>query len=167
MTEKDLTRKQYQFCIEYLEDLNAAAAARRAGYAMATAKRASRDLLGNPAVKAEIERLQKARAEYVGVNKDFVLEELIRNYKILMNDVKPVYGNSGKPIKDKDARYILRRDNANILRCLELIGKHIDINSFRENISFNSEEDLIKRLNKGLAQAGEGSNVVPIGKKRN
>jgi phage terminase small subunit len=73
-----LTARQQRFVEEYLCDLNAAAAYRRAGYAArgnAAEVNAAR-LLRNAQVAAEIERRKKHRAERVEVRAEDVLQRL-------------------------------------------------------------------------------------------
>ena len=52
----ELTKKQKRFVQEYLIDLNATAAARRAGYSEKTARCIGNENLTKPAIKAEIDR---------------------------------------------------------------------------------------------------------------
>ncbi|HYC33125.1 MAG TPA: terminase small subunit [Gemmatimonadales bacterium] len=79
MSDRNLTPNQERFCQEYLVDLNAAAAYRRA-YPDATPKSADAAgprLLGNVRVAARIAELQAARAERLQVEADDVLRELL------------------------------------------------------------------------------------------
>ncbi len=69
-----MTPKQRRFVEEYLVDLNAAAAARRAGYNAGSAWR----LMRNPVVAAGIEKAQAARAARTRVTADKVVEELAK-----------------------------------------------------------------------------------------
>lgn len=57
-----MTAKQRLFCIEYMVDLNGAAAARRAGYSSSTSKQKAYELLQNEGVKAEIQRLMEKKS---------------------------------------------------------------------------------------------------------
>lgn len=72
----DLTPKQERWCEEYLVDLNAAAAARRAGYSRNTATQIGTENLGKPVLQAKILELRKARSEKVQVDAERVLREL-------------------------------------------------------------------------------------------
>jgi phage terminase small subunit len=73
-----LTPKQQRFVQEYLVDLNATAAARRAGYSEQTAEQQGYRLLRNVQVAAAVEAAQKARADRVEVTQDYVLRRLVR-----------------------------------------------------------------------------------------
>ena len=69
-----MTAKQKRFVEEYLVDLNAAAAARRAGYAKGSAWR----LMRHRAVAAAIEEAQEQRAQRTRVSADRVITELAK-----------------------------------------------------------------------------------------
>jgi hypothetical protein len=72
--DKDpLTPKQRKFVQEYLIDLNATAAARRAGYSAKTANELGYKVKRNPAVAQAI---AEALAEQTGISKAFIVDEL-------------------------------------------------------------------------------------------
>jgi len=75
-----LTPKQAAFCREYLIDLNATAAAKRAGYSQATAHVQGPRLLENVKVAAQIAELQKAAAQRNEVTLDEVVSMLRKSY---------------------------------------------------------------------------------------
>ncbi len=70
-----LTEKQKNFCHEYLVDLNATLAYKRAGYAgsLIAARASSSTLLANPNIQVEIQRLQELRARRTDITADRVL----------------------------------------------------------------------------------------------
>ena len=70
-----LTRKQSIFIVEYLVDLNATAAAKRAGYSAKSAHCQGYELLKNPIVFKKIEREMQARLQRTASNGDRVIEE--------------------------------------------------------------------------------------------
>ena len=76
--ERGLTPKQRRFVEEYLIDLNATAAARRAGYSEKTADRIGPELLGKTCVSNAIEAAQKKRSARTEVTQDRVILELAR-----------------------------------------------------------------------------------------
>ncbi len=82
-----LTSRQDQFCREYLIDLNASAAARRAGYSEKSAGRQAQENLQKPLIQARIKELMAERAERVQVKADQVLEELA---KVAFSDIRDV-----------------------------------------------------------------------------
>ena len=71
-----LTPKRAAFVREYLIDLNASAAARRAGYSERSAGAQGHDLLKNPEIVAAIEKAQAERAARTGVTVEMVVEGL-------------------------------------------------------------------------------------------
>ena len=79
MAERPLTPKQQAFVREYLVDLNAAGAYRRAGYAAKSDHVASVNaaaLMAHHGIAAAIAEAQKARAERVELTQDYVLRGL-------------------------------------------------------------------------------------------
>lgn len=73
-----LTDKQARFVEEYLVDLNASAAARRAGYSEKTAGAIGRENLQKPTIRAAIDEKLAKRSERTQVTADRVVEELAR-----------------------------------------------------------------------------------------
>jgi phage terminase small subunit len=71
-----VTPKQRQFVAEYLVDLNATEAAKRAGYSHATAHSAGPRLLENVEVKAALEQAMTKREVRTLVRADRVLDEI-------------------------------------------------------------------------------------------
>ena len=73
-----LTAKQTRFVAEYLIDLNAAAAARRAGYSPKAADQQGYENLRNPQIAAAVQAGQAAQLATAGVSKARLLQELGR-----------------------------------------------------------------------------------------
>lgn len=99
MTKRILTPKQQRFIDEYLIDLNAGAAARRAGYSPRTAARQGEYVVHFPHVAAEIARRMAARAKKAGITAEWVLE---RYRRIADADLRDLYDERGnlKPIRE-------------------------------------------------------------------
>jgi hypothetical protein len=115
--DKDgLTPLSRRFCEEYLVDLNAAAAARRAGYSEENAADQGYDNLRKKPIVEHIARLMAARSDKVDISATWVLGRLAHMEK----------GLSELPDAIKDVA--ARRDR---IRLLELIGKHVDVRAFR------------------------------------
>lgn len=125
------TEKQKRFVDEYLKDLNASAAARRAGYSTKTADRIGPELLGKTCVSKLIaERIQK-RQQRTEITQDSVL----RNLKALVD----------RSMRFDDAPHMQAALKAN-----ELLGKHLGM--FTDKIRLEGEltvsgilEELVKR----------------------
>jgi phage terminase small subunit len=78
MTPRPTTPRQCRFVEEYLVDLNATQAAKRAGYSARSAASRGSKLLRNPAVAAAIEKAQAKRAQRTRVSADRVVTELAK-----------------------------------------------------------------------------------------
>ncbi len=103
-----LTPKQERFCEEYLVDLNASAAARRAGYSAATAGSIGNEVLQKPEIQARIAELKAERSERVQVDADRVLRELsLLGFSNMMDYATPQ--DDGSMVLDFSA---LTRDKA-------------------------------------------------------
>lgn len=76
VSKKKLTPKQAAFVREYLVDLNAAGAARRAGYSPTIARRIGYANLNHPVIAAAIAEAQAERAERLRIEQDDVLRRL-------------------------------------------------------------------------------------------
>lgn len=73
-----LTQKQARFVEEYLVDLNAAAAARRAGYTSRRSEAIGYEILTKHDVQAAISAAQRERSARTGVTADRVIQEIAR-----------------------------------------------------------------------------------------
>jgi len=73
-----LSPRQELFCQEYVVDLNGKAAAIRAGYKPSRAKTEASELLTNPLVKAEIERLQSKTAAKLEITVEGIAKEYMQ-----------------------------------------------------------------------------------------
>lgn len=88
--------KRARFCREYLVDLNASAAAARAGYSTRNKHSAAvqgHRLLQRPDVQAELARLSKARAAKVDLSAERVLAELMR---FAFADLRQAFDEQGR-----------------------------------------------------------------------
>lgn len=158
----DLSPKQARFVQEYLLDLNATQAAIRAGYSEKTANEQSSRLLANVKVSAAIEEAKAKRAERTQINADWLLGRLAEEATA---DIADLYDDSNnlKPVKDWpliwrqglvagveiDALYDGSGEDreqtghtkkiklSDRLKRLELIGKHVGVQAFRENVGLS------------------------------
>lgn len=90
-----LSHQRIRFCNEYVVDLNATAAAVRAGYSESRAATTAYDLMQHPEVKAEIEDLLDARLARTRLTADRVLRELAR---LAFFDSRKLFREDGSPI---------------------------------------------------------------------
>ncbi|WP_051983782.1 terminase small subunit [Burkholderia pyrrocinia] len=89
---KKLTAKQQRFVDEYLVDLNASAAARRAGYSERTANEQGARLLAKVSVQEAVRAAMSDRRERTHITQDRVLRELAR---IAFFDIRRLYNADG------------------------------------------------------------------------
>jgi len=104
---RKLTKKQQQFVLEYLKDLNATQAAIRAGYSKNSAKEIGHENLTKPHIKEKIDEAMINRSERVKMTADDVLREIrdlaFRNKEKddkLMLDALKTYGKHLKLFTD-------------------------------------------------------------------
>lgn len=127
-----LTAKQAQFVQEYLVDLNASAAARRAGYKDANI---GRQLITKHNVSAAIQKAMQARSQRLCITQDFVLERL-----------REIAEREASDAPDSSLKYAAK------LRALELLGRHLGL--FEDRLRVSGSIDTGK-LDSILAQLEE------------
>lgn len=138
-----LTAKQERFVAEYLIDLNASAAARRAGYSEKTADAIGRENLGKPTVAQFIQKSMREREARTEITQDRIVRELaliaFGNKKAVMK-----WGPGGVELKDseglsdEDAAQVaevkettsasggsLSLKTHDKVKALELLGRHV------------------------------------------
>lgn len=170
-----LTPKQKRFVAEYLVDLNATAAAKRAGYSEKTACEQAARLLANVKVQTAVQEAKQARQERTEITQDMVLRETA---KLAFFDIRKIFGKDGKPlniseldadtaaalvgldvqdIADNDGDYVgfvKKYKMADKLKALELLGKHLGTWEPKDDgPKDESEEDDLSR---SLRELGEG-----------
>lgn len=140
-----LTDKQKRFVTEYLVDLNATAAARRAGYSEKTACEQAARLLANVKVQSAVQTAMAKRESRTEITQDKVLREYAR---IAFFDPRKLFDDEGNPkhiteldddtaaalagldvIKEIDedgvVTYTKKYKISNKLHALEGVGKHL------------------------------------------
>ncbi len=145
MTSK-LTDKQKIFCEEYLIDLNATQSAIRAGYSEKTAKQIGTENLAKPALAEYIAELKAKRSESTAINAAWVLRQAVKVHERCMQ---------AEAIIDKEGgatgEYKFEHSGAN--KALEIIGKHVDVQAFTDNLKVGGEivvkQTLQERLSGG------------------
>lgn len=90
--DKPLTDKQRRFCEEYLVDMNATAAAKRAGYAERSARTSAQELLQNPNVVAQLQALREEQSQRTGITADRVITEVA---KLAFGDLRQLFDDKG------------------------------------------------------------------------
>lgn len=108
--KKKLSPKQALFVQEYLIDLNASAAARRAGYKPDWIKYNATKILTNTNVQAAIQTAINKRAQRTEITQDYVLKEI----QSVFEDAKREAENG-------------MQDRTNALKALEMLAKHVGL----------------------------------------
>ena len=90
-----LTPKQERFVQEYLVDLNATAAAKRAGYSEKTAGEQAARLLTNVKIQLAIQEAQKLLRNRTEITQDMVIRETA---KLAFFDIRKMFDKDGKPL---------------------------------------------------------------------
>lgn len=179
-----LTGKQPLFVAEYLIDFNGTQAAIRAGYSKRTAKDISAENLSKPNIQKAINEAMTERINRTKADADYVLERLVSIDKMdvldILNhdgslksvgdwpliwrqyisgiDVSEIYEGSGD--ERKLAGLLKKIKWPDKLKNLELLGKHVNVQAFKERteVDLGSEtqqtlRDIIKAIDgtsKGL-----------------
>lgn len=158
-----MTPKQQRFVEEYLIDLNATQAAIRAGYSAKSAEVQGSRLLSNAKVQAAVTESQAKRAEQTGIDASYVLNRLVEIDQMdvldIMNDDMSLKAISEWPKvwrrylsgfdvaemfegrgEDREMVGILKKIKwPDKVKNLELLGKHIGVQAFKEKIEHSGE----------------------------
>jgi phage terminase small subunit len=167
-----LTAKQQAFVIEYLIDLNATQAAIRAGYSKRRAREYAYQLMHRDDVGAAIKAAIEARNQRAQVDADYVLTRLTEIDQMDLIDIleddmsiKPLskwpkvwrQSLSGFDIaemfegvgKDRDLVGLMKKIKwPDKVKNLELLGKHINVNAFREQLAVDVNHTISERMAK-------------------
>ena len=146
MTAKPLPPKQQAFVREYLIDLNASAAYRRAGYTSGNADVTGPRLLGKVGVAKAIQSAMDARAKRTEITQDYVLRNIVEIGERCMQRA-PVMVGHGKDRKqaqefttdpetgEERLADVWEFDSQGALRAQELLGKHLKLFTDKTEIS--------------------------------
>lgn len=175
-----LTQKQRLFVDEYLIDLNATQAAIRAGYSKRTAGQIGDENLKKPQIAQSIKEAMDSRSKRVQINADYVLNRLV---EIDQLDVLDILRDdmSFKPLSEWPKgwrQYLVGFDIAEMfegsgedrsmvglmkkikwpdkVKNLELLGKHVAVSAFREQVEVNVTHTLSERMAKARERASNG-----------
>lgn len=159
-----LNPRQLRFVDEYLVDLNGTRAAIRAGYSTRGADVAGVRLLANARVTALLTERMRARSEKTAIDAEWVLRRLAIEADADIADIYDEQGNLKHPSawpevwrrglvvgvetfqvptgKDEDGKPVyapVRKVRlTDRIKQVELIGKHIGVNAFREQLGISN-----------------------------
>lgn len=175
-----LTEKQVAFVREYLIDLNASAACRRAGYSRKCVSVQGKQNMENPQIRAEIRKALTRRAKRLSVKADDVLRSLaeianldktqafhVRDGLLYVTDTDLLPPALRRCISEvAQTQYGIRIKFDDRVKALELLGRHLAL--FTDNLNLNdnrpksvdemNEEEIdaeLARLEAEKASAGE------------
>lgn len=175
-----LTPKQQAFVLEFLVDLNASQAAIRAGYARKGVNAASYALMQRPHVAAAIKEAMEARNQRTKVDADYVLNRLTEIDQMDLLDIldddmsiKPlskwpkVWRQSLSAFdiaemfegvgKERDMVGLMKKIKwPDKVKNLELLGKHVNVNAFRDQVAVDVTLSLSERMAKARERASKG-----------
>lgn len=171
-----LNAKQQRFVDEYLVDLNATQAAIRAGYSERTANEQGARLLAHVSVAAAIASAISARSERTKVSADWVLRRLEMEAEA---DLADLYDDGGNllPVKQwpliwrqglvagvetvrekgkegDDESFVDKIKISDRVKRIELLGKHVDVQAFKERVEVDFNDDVAKALADARKAAG-------------
>lgn len=149
-----MTPKQERFCQEYLIDLNATAAAKRAEYKDSNI---GRQLITKNNVRSRIDELMAARSLRTQVTQDRVLEELARIAFIPITQLASWDGESLEPVPSKE----LNADQAASIKKVKFKRTTIkmkdggEIETFEVGVDQHDKLSALDKLAKHLNLYGE------------
>ncbi len=171
-----MTPKQARFVDQYLIDLNATQAAIRAGYSERTANEQGAQLLKKPEIMAAIDAGKVERSEEANIDALWVLQRLVAEAEA---DLADLYDDSGnlRPIDDWPRIWrqglvqgveieSIKIDGVEIgtvkkikldsrIKRVEMIGRHVRVNAFREKVHHTGLDGLGERLERARARLGD------------
>lgn len=156
-----MTPKQERFVQEYLIDLNATQAARRAGYSKKTAEFQGSRLLRNVKVQVEISRLRAEQAEAASISAKWVLDNLIEVSERCMQKTPVMKFDREekcmRQITDENREGVWQFDASGANRALELIGKHIGMFVDKHDVTVREGlQELMRRAEERLTAGKRG-----------
>ena len=174
-----LTDKQKRFVAEYLVDLNATDAAKRAGYSAKTACEQASRLLANVKVSEEIQKRQAKMQNKLEISQQRVLEELAAIAFANGTDFATINANglinikaTSQVPKEKLPAVAGIKYSANGMgveiklhdkvRALELLGKHLGVFDSGSGGSEPEENNIFEVINQATGEELDTSAISEI-----
>ena len=149
---RNLSEKQQLFVQEYLVDLNATQAAKRAGYSEKTARSVGAENLTKPDIQKAIADSIQVRSQRTEVTQDYVLKTIVETIE-RSKQAQVITNAQGEPMiretEDGDLQVVARYDAQAVLKGAELLGKHLKMWTDKVDLSGGltiSHEDALEAL---------------------
>jgi phage terminase small subunit len=167
---RGLTPKQQRFVEEYLIDLNATAAARRAGYSIRTAEATGWENLRKPEIAAAIAAALAARSERTQIDADWVLKRLAHEAEADLADIYDSGGNllpihewpmvfrqglvagfetvheADGPADSRRTMLVRKIKLQDRSKTVEMIGRHVGVQAFKDRLEFEDVTDRAEQM---------------------
>lgn len=155
-----LTAKQQRFVEEYLKDLNATQAAIRAGYSQKTAASIGQENLRKPEIEKALREATQERSQRTAITQDYVLAGIVEVVE-RCRQVAPVLDRSGEQIivetPTGELAPAFEFDAKNVLKGLELLGKHLNLFSEKDPLDLELKRLEIEKRKAELKALQAGS----------
>lgn len=150
-----LTEKQARFVAEYLVDMNATEAAKRAGYSEKTAYSIGFENLRKPEIQEAIQAAMEDRAKRTEITQDAVLRELaaigfakatdfvqIRDSRVHLSETDSLTDEQRRAIAGiKEGKFGIELKLHDKLKALELLGQHLGMFSGMDGKKDEASDD--------------------------
>lgn len=132
----ELNPNQQRFVKEYPLDLNATKAAIRAGYSENGASVQGTRLLANANIKLALAKVLQKRAEKTEINAEYVLRQAdVLLQRCLQQEPVMKKNEQGELVETG----VWKFDSAGAGKALELLGKHVNVQAFKDKIEHTGE----------------------------
>ncbi len=154
-----LTEKQKRFVLEYLVDLNATAAAKRAGY---KDPNIGRQLITKNNVSAAVQKAMAERQKRTEITQDMVVRELAKvafangtfyarvtggGAQVELTDTEALTEDQRAAVSGiKEGRFGIEVSTYDKVRALELLGRHLGVFERQERQLEGALDELIRGL---------------------
>lgn len=151
----DVSKLQYRFCLEYVKDFNGTRAAIRAGYAESGAHVQASRLLKQPKIQEELQRLIDERSEETKIDAAYVLRQAVKIHERCMQEIRPFTDRKGRQLYSEDGEPLFVFDARGAAKGLELVGKHVGVQAFKEQLGLSGPEGGPVEIRRVIVDPGE------------
>lgn len=172
-----LSEKQKRFVSEYLVDLNATAAAKRAGYSEKTAKSQGQRLLTKADIQAAIQKRQEKLRGKLEITQEMVLSELAaiafangtdfaqitRTGMVRLTPTEELPEDKRKAVASiKEGQYGTEIKTHDKVRALEMLGKHLGLFDSKTGGAEPEENNIFEVIDQSTREEIDTSEIPEI-----